>query len=135
MPNCPQERRAAAPAGALPQDFALHLEECATCAEVYAVAANMRRMANELATESGPSAASMWWRLSLRARQERARRAEKPLIWMSRILYAAIAVTAGLELTAIPGLSGRTAAIGFAALGAVALPVAIALLSWSRSKI
>jgi hypothetical protein len=54
---------------------------------------------------------------------------------MGRIFYAAIAVTAALVLASIPGLSGRTAVIGLAALSAVVLPVAIVLVSWSRSKL
>ena len=77
----------------------------------------------------------MWWRLNLKLRRERARHAEKPLVWMRRISYVAIALTAPLELRSIPDLSGRTAVIGLVALSAVVLPVSIALLTWSRSKV
>jgi len=77
----------------------------------------------------------MWWRLNLRLRRERARQAEKPLLWMRRIFYVVIALIAPLEFRSITNLSGRTAVIGLVALSAVVLPVAIALLTWSRSKV
>jgi Na+/proline symporter len=82
-----------------------------------------------------PSAASMWWRLNIRMRLEKARRAQQPLIWMGRVSYAAIAITIGLLVMQIPGLSQPAAVAGLMALGAVALPVTIALWGWSRSKV
>jgi hypothetical protein len=133
MSDCPQESRitTAVANGALPEDLVLHLSGCQVCSEAYSIAGKMRQFANGLSEDPRPSAASIWWRLNLRMRQERARQAEKPLVWMGRIFHAAIALTVGLELMSIPGLSGRTAVIGIAALIAIVLPVAIALLSWS----
>ena len=49
------------------------------------VAANMRHLASEFAQESRPTAAAMRRRLSLRMRQEKARRAQLPVIWMTRV--------------------------------------------------
>jgi hypothetical protein len=137
MSDCPWESRIAIGVsdGSLPEDLVFHLVGCPVCREAHSIAGKMRRFANGMAEESGPSAASMWWRLNLRLRRERARQAEKPLVWMRRIFYVVIALTAPLELRSIPDLSGRTAVIGLVALSAVVLPVSIALLTWSRSKV
>jgi hypothetical protein len=121
--------------GELPEDLRIHVAGCAQCGEVDWVARRMLRFANTLSGEPAPSAASMWWRLNLRMRQEKARRAERPLIWMGRVFYLAIALTVALLVTLIPGRSQHVAAIGLLALSAVVLPVAIALWGWSRSKI
>jgi anti-sigma factor RsiW len=137
MSECPWESRIAIAVadGLLPEDLVLHLAGCPVCREAHSLARKMRQFANGLAEEPAPSAASMWWRLNLRLRRERAREAEKPLVWMRRIFYVAIALTALLELRSIADLSGRTAVIGLVALSAVVLPVSIALLTWSRSKV
>jgi hypothetical protein len=136
MSECPWESRIAIAVrdGSLPEDLVLHLVGCPVCREVHTVAGKMREIANRLAEEPAPSAASMWWRLNLRLRRERARQAEKPLVWMRRIFYVALALTALLELGSIPDLSGRTAVIAIVALSAVVVPVSIALLTWSHSK-
>ena len=99
------------------------------------VASAMQQLANRLADEPAPSAASMWWRLTLRMRRERARRAERPLIWMIRISCAVAALTAALLAASIPIPSRPAAEIGILALSAVVLPVALTLWAWSRSKI
>jgi len=137
MSDCPWELRIAIAAanGSLPEDLVLHLEVCPVCREAHSIARKMRQYAEELAEEPAPSAASMWWLLNSRLRRERARQAERPLVWMRRIFYVAIALTAPFEFRLIPDLSGRTAVIGLVALGAVVLPVSIALLTWSRSKV
>lgn len=137
MSDCPWESRIAIAVadGSPPEDLVLHLAVCPSCREAHSVAGKMRQFAKGLAEEPVPSAASMWWRLNLRLRRERARQAERPLVWMRRIFYVAIALTAPLELRSIPDLSGRTAVIGLVALSTVVLPVSIALLTWSRSKV
>jgi len=137
MSECPWESRIAIAVedGSLPEDLVLHLVNCPVCREAHSIAGKMRQFVNALAEEPVPSAASMWWRLNLRLRRERARQAEKPLFWMRRISYVAIALTAPLELRSLPDLLGRTAVIGLVALSAVVLPVSIALLTWSRSKV
>jgi hypothetical protein len=99
------------------------------------IEAAMQQLANRLADEPTPSAASMWWRITLRMRREKARRAEQPLIWMTRISCAVAALTAALLAASIPLPSRRAAEIGLLALSALIVPVAITLWSWSRSKI
>src|SRR5580704_10576065 len=99
------------------------------------IEAAMQQLANRLAEEPTPSAASMWWRITLRMRREKARRAEQPLIWMTRISCAVAALTAALLAASIPLPSRRAAEIGLLALSAVVLPAALTLWAWSRSKI
>ena len=137
MSDCPWESRVAIAVadGSLPEDLVLHLAVCPACREAHSVAGKMRRFAKGLAEEPVPSAASVWWRLNLRLRRERARQAQRPLVWMRTVFYLALALAALLELRSIPDLSGRTAVIGLVALGAVLLPVSIALFTWSRSKV
>lgn len=137
MSDCSQESiiAAALAKGELPEELRLHLEGCAVCGEVHSIARTVQRLADGLAEEPRPSAASMWWRLNLRMRREKARRAEMPLIWMGRIFYAAVAIMAALLVASMPGALGPVAAIGLLAVGAVVLPVAFALWGWSRSKI
>lgn len=137
MSDCPQESAIAAAlaSGALPEELRVHLAGCAVCGEIHSVAGKMLQLADGLSEVPPPSAAAMWWRLSLRMRQERARRAQMPLIWMGRVFYAMMAITAALLVTLIPPLSGRAGAICLAALSALVLPVAITLWGWSRSKI
>lgn len=99
------------------------------------VEAAMQQLASHLAEEPVASAASMWWRIALRTRREKARRAERPLIWMTRVACAVAIVTAALLVAAIPLPLRHVAWIGILALGAVILPVAVTLWAWSRSKI
>ena len=136
MSACPKESTIAAALrnGELPDELRLHIEGCAACAEAHLAALNLRQMAEGLAEGPCPSAASMWWRLNIRMRREKARRAQAPLIWMARILYAAIAVLVVILSTIIPVSSQPACKIALVAFGAVALPVAIALWGWSRSK-
>jgi hypothetical protein len=98
------------------------------------VAVAMQQLANRLAEEPPPSSAAMWWRLTLRMRRERVRRAEKPLIWMTRVSCVVAALTAALLAASIPFPVRPTARIGILALSAVVLPVALTLWGWSRSK-
>lgn len=137
MSKCEQESIivAALASGELPEQLRLHLAGCAVCREVHSVAGKMLQFANELGEELRPSAGSMWWRLNLRMRQEQARRAQAPLIWMTRILYFVAAVTSGLLVASVPGVSRPAAAIGLVALSVLVLPVAIMLWGWSRWKI
>lgn len=137
MSDCPRESivaRALAN-GEIQEELRLHLASCAVCGEVHSIARRMLVLADGLAEESPPSASSMWWRLNLRVRREKARRAELPLIWMARVFYAAIAILAALLVASMPGALQPVAGIGLLALGAVVLPVAITLWGWSRWKI
>jgi Na+/proline symporter len=98
------------------------------------IARQMERLAETLSSAPPPSAASMWWRLNLRMRHEKARRAQQPLIWMTRLLYLALALSVALLMTLFPDFSKPAVAIGLLGLSAIALPVAVALFVWSRSK-
>ena len=99
------------------------------------VEAAMQQLADRLAEEPPPSAGLMWWRIALRMRREKARRAERPLIWMARISIAVAVLTAALLAASLPMPSRPAAEIGLLALSALIIPVAITLWSWSRSKI
>jgi len=92
-------------------------------------------VADDRAAGPQPSAASMWWRLNLRMRQEKARQAQAPLVWMARIGYGTIALLTVILVRMIPDLSRPVIEIGLAGIAAVTIPVAIALWSWSRSKV
>lgn len=137
MSDCPQELAIAVALaqGELPEELRLHLAGCAVCGEVQSVAARMLRLAHAVSEEPRPSAAGMWWRLNLRMRQEHARRAQMPLIWMGRVFYAMIALATLLSVTLIARFSGPAGVIGLAALSAVALPAAITLWGWSRATL
>lgn len=97
------------------------------------IANQMERLAAQLSSDSAPSAASMWWRLNLRTRREKARRAQQPLLRMTRIAYVALAALIAVGIALMPS-STPTFAIGLAALAATALPILIALWAWSRSR-
>ena len=137
MPKCEQESIVAAATsnGELSEQLRLHLTGCAVCREVHSVAGKMLQFATEVGEEHGPSAGSMWWRLNLRMRHEKARRVQAPLVWMTRILYLAGVAAFALLVASVPGVSQPAAAIGFFALGVLVVPVAIALWGWSRWKI
>jgi hypothetical protein len=134
---CPHESTivASLATGTLPEDLRLHISNCAVCSEVYSAASGLLRFAGALAEEPLPSGGSMWWRLNLKMRQERARRAQQPLVWMGRILYLAVAMMASFIVTQLPDPSRPAVAAGLLALCAVVLPVVITLWVWSRSKI
>ncbi len=61
----------------------------------------------------------MWWRITLRMRREKARRAERPLIWMTRIACTVAALIAAFLAESIPLPSRRAAEIGLMSLGAL----------------
>ena|SRR6185437_8842040 len=93
----------------------------------------MERLAEALSSEPTPSAASMWWRLNLRMRREKARRAQQPLVWMTRAAYIAIAVLIAFAIASMPS-SAPALGIGLIGLTATAIPILLALWAWSRSR-
>ena len=138
MSDCPREPEVAAALanGAVAEELRRHLAGCAACGEAHSVALDMRYLADRLSAEPALSAASMWWRLSLRMRREKARRAEMPLVWMGRIFYSVILLMAALLVALFPHFSRNPAAmVGVGVLIALSLTVGIALWGWSRSKI
>jgi len=68
-----------------------HVEQCAVCADVRAVAGMLRR--DDLALErsaSVPSAGQVWWRAAVRARMEAAQAAARPVTWAQGLTAAAV---------------------------------------------
>jgi hypothetical protein len=81
-----------------------HVVHCAICRDVELVAGNLYREARAVRTEAAPpSSAIVWWRAQMRARQEAATAADRPITIVQSI---AIACAAGLVL----GLLGSVAA-------------------------
>ena len=80
-----------------------HVRECASCADVVDVTSALLADAVTARAESAPpSSAIVWWRVQMRARQEAARAAERPLTVVHAL---AIACAAGL-LVGLIGLAG-----------------------------
>jgi len=86
-------------------DLRAHVESCASCRDVAVVAVALARDAQDLRHASTPpSSAIVWWRAQMRARQEAARAADRPITIVQAI---AIACAAGLFL----GLAGSIVAM------------------------
>jgi hypothetical protein len=80
-----------------------HLAVCTICRDVATIAENLRSDAASLCAEATPpSSGIVWWRAQMRARQEAARVADRPI---SIVHALAIACVAGLAL----GLVGTVA--------------------------
>jgi hypothetical protein len=100
--------------------LSMHVERCASCAEVVAVSSALLADAGAARAESGaPSSAIVWWRAQLRARHEAARAAERPLTVVHAL---AIACAAGLLLGLI-GLAGAWMRDATRALTSAHLPL------------
>jgi hypothetical protein len=66
---------------ASPSELRAHVETCPVCADVALVAAEMRAADGApTAPVRLPSAGQVWWRAELRARQEKAQLAQRPLL-------------------------------------------------------
>src|SRR5882724_865453 len=78
MSTCKQESTIASALAksGMHEELRRHLEGCAVCREVHSIARNMQHLADELAEEPRPSAASIWWRVDKRMRRDHARRAQ-----------------------------------------------------------
>jgi len=80
-----------------------HVRDCASCADLVAVTSALLADAACARTQSAPpSSAIVWWRAQMRARQEAARAAERPLTVVHAL---AIACATGL-LVGLIGLAG-----------------------------
>ena len=116
-----------------------HVESCAVCAEVLAVALAFQMDAEDVSGVHIPTAAHVWWRAGIRARQTAVQTAERP---MTIVEWVAAASAVGLASAAIGagwvavssgwpgGLSAvSTPTIAFTAAGAAAalllIPVAV----------
>ncbi len=80
-----------------------HVSECATCAELVQVMSALapeRDTAVPAADAHVPNSAQMWWRAQMRARQEAARAATRP-IWLAQALAVTTVVSAGIALAGV----------------------------------
>ena len=69
-----------------------HVRECASCADVVDVTSALLADAVSARAESAPpSSAIVWWRAQMRARQEAARAAERPLTVVHALAIACAA--------------------------------------------
>jgi predicted anti-sigma-YlaC factor YlaD len=81
-----------------------HVASCAACRDLALVAGSLRRDARDVArAATPPTSAIVWWRAQMRARQEAAHAADRPITFVQGL---AIACAAGLLL----GLTGSVAA-------------------------
>lgn len=90
-----------------------HVAGCATCAEVASIAAVVRDWANETeATDAAqsvkvPDASVVWYRAQVRAREDAARRASRPLLVAQMFAVATVALAVfwmGPSLSWVPSL-------------------------------
>jgi hypothetical protein len=81
------------------RDLAEHVEACAICTDVVAVAAAMRDD-HEVAWQQAniPSPGRVWWRAEMRARQEAIREASRPIA-----IAQGVAALLGVGLIAVAG--------------------------------
>jgi hypothetical protein len=87
-------------------DLWAHVNACATCRDVALVSSSLSIEGSAARREAAPpSAAIVWWRAQMRARQEAALIAERP-ITIVQALSAAVALGLGVALagTALPWL-------------------------------
>ena len=84
-----------------PAELMAHAVSCGICGELTTVAVAVRDEANRSRAEARvPSAGLVWWRAQLRARQERAEAAGRPITFV----HGAGAVVAGIVLFTLGGL-------------------------------
>ena len=98
-----------------------HVAACATCAEVASVAAVVRDWANETDAADAehsvkvPDASVVWYRAQVRAREDAARRASRPLLVAQLFAVATVALAVfwiGPNLSvSMPDVSGWWAAL------------------------
>lgn len=79
-----------------------HAAECATCAEVAAVATAVREWADDPQPVKVPDAAVVWYRAQVRAKEEAARRASRPvfvaqLIALATVILAVVTMGPSVE--------------------------------------
>jgi hypothetical protein len=82
------------PAGAAGALIA-HARACAVCSDLAAVAGSIREDADQLIRQASiPSAGTMWWRLSVRARLASAETADRPIAVLHWLASASLSGTA-----------------------------------------
>lgn len=96
-----------------------HVASCASCTEVAAVAAAVREWADDGPVAHVPDASVVWYRAQVRAREEAACRATRPVLLAQLLAVAAVV----LALATIgPDASWYLALVPDVAMPAVSLP-------------
>lgn len=109
--------------GRMEPDLRAHASECSSCADLIDVAGALLDDRRTLMREAQiPSSGLMWWRTSLRARQEAARRA----MIAGRVVQAALVVIAALGAMAWTGVGPAELQNVFASIGRLTLPLVAA---------
>jgi predicted anti-sigma-YlaC factor YlaD len=81
----------AAPRAPLPDDLAAHLAGCDGCRDLHTIASALHDdQAEALADARVPSAGQAWWRAELRARQEAAATAARPITVATGLAIASL---------------------------------------------
>jgi len=98
-----------------------HARTCPACAEVLAVALALQEEASEPGPVQLPTAAHVWWRAQIRARQDAAQAIERP-----------ISIVEGVAAASGVGLAAAAITLGWSAVSAGlhnigALPIALAV--------
>ncbi|MFI5179123.1 MAG: hypothetical protein ACHQO8_11190 [Vicinamibacterales bacterium] len=140
MIECPREHDvlealSAGPWDAASGDLRAHVEACAICGDVVAVAGALRTAHRDgCASAAVPSAGLVWWRATIRARAEAARTAEQP-ITVARIIGAAciagalcaLAISVWTQVPELPHVSATALVALVVAVGVVFTPLALVL--------
>ena len=107
-----------------PSDLRAHVESCGICREFAGVTTAVRADAAESRRAAAPpSSAIVWWRAQMRARQEAAHAADRPItIAQALAIAAGIGVTLALLSTALPWLRPFFASLMQSAESLGALP-------------
>jgi hypothetical protein len=102
MTECPRERAlldwllGRDPVEPLDPELQRHVDSCRACADLVTVARVLHEDGDAARREARvPSAGVVWWRASIRARAEAARRAEQPISLAATLAAAALAGAAG----------------------------------------
>jgi hypothetical protein len=113
-----------------------HVESCAVCAEVLAVALAFQADAEDVSGVRIPTAAHVWWRAGIRARQDAVQVAERPMTIVegigaaSGVGLAAAAVALGWSMFSsgwqnVVSLPMMAILAGGAATAVVLVPIAL----------
>ena len=103
-------------------ELSTHVETCAVCADVVAVAVAMQEEHTVACQQAHiPSARLVWWRAELRARQEAARKAARPMTLVQGVAAACL-LTALVTIASLLSPWFRTQLTGLIALP-TSLPV------------
>jgi hypothetical protein len=96
-----------------------HVAECGTCAEVAAVAAAVRDWADDPIPVKVPDASVVWYRAQVRAREEAARHASRPVLAAQLV---ALVVVMLAVVTIGPGFGWYLSLLPDVSLSAPSLP-------------